>query len=82
MPCIALRSWNVALSDRIPPWEGTSLAERLTRCRMLLRIHGFLTDAESERVKSRMFREYEAEHRTPRKQAVAQDSAAQSVNEG
>jgi hypothetical protein len=49
---------------------------------MLLRIHGFLTDAESERVKSRMFRAYEAEHRTPRKQAVAQDSAAQSVNEG
>jgi len=35
-------------------WRGKSAFERVEDCRFMLRVHGFLTDAESDRVTKRI----------------------------
>lgn len=37
-------------------WTGETFAERIHNCRAMLRLHGFLTDAESGRVKQRQMK--------------------------
>ena len=38
---------------KLPAWKSETTAERIHKCRMMLHLHGFLTDAENERVKRR-----------------------------
>jgi len=40
--------------DDAPAWDFGSMATRTNDCRMWLLLHGFLSDAESDRVKVRM----------------------------
>lgn len=41
-------------NDTIPKWEEMIAAERVDQCRMMLHIHGFLSEAENERVNARI----------------------------
>lgn len=36
------------------PWKDETLLERVARCRAMLFIHGFMTDAESRKVNDRI----------------------------
>lgn len=36
------------------PWNDKNLYERVDQCRFMLRVHGFLSDAESDRVTKRI----------------------------
>lgn len=39
---------------KVPAWTETSLAERLIHCRVMLYVHGILTDAEKDRADKRI----------------------------
>jgi hypothetical protein len=38
-------------SKPVSDWTGDTLADRIHKCRMMLRLHGYITQAESDRVK-------------------------------
>lgn len=42
------------LNKDVPPWPSTNMLERLQQCRSMLYLHGFLTDAERDRVNARL----------------------------
>jgi hypothetical protein len=42
---------RAALLRVIPAWETTILVQRLEDCRVLLSIHGYLRESESQRIK-------------------------------
>ena len=39
-------------------WRQSTLAQRLEDCRILLHIHGYLRDGESDRIKAKLAREW------------------------
>ena len=41
-------------NEKIPAWEETICAERVDECRMMLHIHGFLSESENDRVNARI----------------------------
>lgn len=44
----------IKLNADVPSWPSTNMLERLQQCRSMLYLHGFLTDAEKERINSRL----------------------------
>jgi hypothetical protein len=42
------------LSQKSGVWKSETLLNRFMRCRAMLRIHGFLSDAESDKVHRRI----------------------------
>lgn len=51
---------SLDLRKPIPAWKRETLAARLEHSRILLLIHGYLRDSESERIKQRIHRDWEA----------------------
>lgn len=41
-------------TNKIPAWRSTSAADRVDQCRSMLHIHGFMTEAENDRVNARI----------------------------
>lgn len=41
-------------TDKSPAWEEQIAAERVDQCRMMLHVHGFLSDSEDARVNKRI----------------------------
>lgn len=56
------------LSQRSGVWKSETLLERFMRCRAMLRIHGFLSDAESDKVHRRLVKAAKAEAMLPDKE--------------
>lgn len=44
--------WN----DTIGEWEAERVRDRILKCRAMLYLHGFLTEAENERIRARIRR--------------------------
>jgi hypothetical protein len=53
-----LKMFDMAAIDKVDAWPETSMLERLMDCRLMLLIHGFLTEAEGDKVKSRIVKQY------------------------
>ena len=49
------------LRDLIPTWKMSTLAQRLEDSRLLLRVHGYLGDVASGKIKRRIRRDWEQE---------------------
>ena len=47
---------NLKPTDDIKAWDTCKVHERIDDCRFLLKVHGFLSEAESDRVLKRMDR--------------------------
>jgi len=41
-------------SDKLHPWKSDYAVDRVDACRVMLAAHGFLSEAENERVKKRI----------------------------
>jgi hypothetical protein len=44
----------IKLNAEVVPWPATNMLERLQQCRSMLYLHGFLSDAERDRVNARL----------------------------
>ncbi len=42
--------------SRTPAWDESPAVERFHNCKMMLHIHGFITEAENQRIKARMLK--------------------------
>jgi hypothetical protein len=48
------RDEMIKLNAEAPAWPVTNMLERLQQCRSMLYLHGFLSDAERDRVNARL----------------------------
>lgn len=58
---MAMKRCNLDPNKKPQVWKCKTLSERMQNCRAMLALHGFLTDAESERVCERIF-EWRRQH--------------------
>jgi hypothetical protein len=49
------------LSDPIPAWPASTLAQRLEDARVLLSVHRFLRESENKRIKAAIGKRWETE---------------------
>lgn len=47
------------LQKPVQAWPITTIAARLGACRAMLYLHGFITDAENDRIHARLIKEHE-----------------------
>ena len=50
------RTRVLTATEKMPAWGSETVAQRLDHCRAMLNIHGFLSEAENDRVSARIER--------------------------